>query len=122
MNAERWLSLPRPKALYPKTAALAAMKVQITARLARTWFVYQFGDWWREANDLLAPLPVLWRAWEKRKESGEKGRAVLSPQWERTEDEVNMSHALEKVAAEVGAKSITAGVFYSLPFFRSIGD
>lgn len=33
----------------------------------------------------------------------------MDPKWERSEIEVKMSRALEKVAAEVGAKSITAG-------------
>ena len=47
---------------------------------------------------------------ERRKASGEKGRAIMSPQWERTEDERKVCAALEKVAGEVGAKSITAGV------------
>ncbi|KAJ7250410.1 NADP-dependent oxidoreductase domain-containing protein [Mycena rebaudengoi] len=45
---------------------------------------------------------------ERRRESGEKGRAVLNPNWERSEDDKKMSHALEKVAGEVGARSITA--------------
>ncbi|KAJ7250425.1 NADP-dependent oxidoreductase domain-containing protein [Mycena rebaudengoi] len=45
---------------------------------------------------------------EQRRESGEKGRTVFSPDWERSEDQKKMSHALEKVAGEVGAKSITA--------------
>jgi hypothetical protein len=46
---------------------------------------------------------------QRRKESGEKGRMLSSSNWGRSEDEVKMSHALEKVAAEVGAKHITAG-------------
>ncbi|KAJ7124512.1 Aldo/keto reductase [Mycena epipterygia] len=45
---------------------------------------------------------------EQRRASGEKGRMVFRPTWERNEDEKKMSHALEKVAGEVGAKSITA--------------
>ncbi|KAJ7062821.1 Aldo/keto reductase [Mycena amicta] len=45
---------------------------------------------------------------QARRESGEKGRMLLGPDWERTEDEVKMSRALEKVAGEVGAKSIQA--------------
>ena len=44
----------------------------------------------------------------KRKESGEKGRVTFNPAWERTADERKVSLALEKVAQEVGAKSITA--------------
>lgn len=46
---------------------------------------------------------------QRRRETGEKGRTILDSNWERTEDEVKMSRALEKVAAEVGARSITSG-------------
>ncbi|KAF7295443.1 H-K-ATPase alpha [Mycena indigotica] len=42
-----------------------------------------------------------------RRDSGEKGRMLFGP-WERNETEIKMSRALEKVAAEVGAKSIQA--------------
>ncbi|KAJ7777361.1 NADP-dependent oxidoreductase domain-containing protein [Mycena metata] len=45
---------------------------------------------------------------QKRKETGELGRTLFKPQWERTEDERNIVHALEKVAEEVGAKSMHA--------------
>ncbi|KAJ7174576.1 Aldo/keto reductase [Mycena filopes] len=45
---------------------------------------------------------------EERRATGEKGRTLTNPQWERSEDEKKISHALEKVAAEVGVKSITA--------------
>lgn len=45
---------------------------------------------------------------QRRRETGEKGRTIFGP-WERTDNEVKMSHALEKVAKEVGAHSITAG-------------
>ncbi|KAJ7173658.1 NADP-dependent oxidoreductase domain-containing protein [Mycena filopes] len=45
---------------------------------------------------------------QKRKESGDLGRTLFKPQWERTEEQRNMVHALEKVAAEVGAKSVHA--------------
>jgi aryl-alcohol dehydrogenase-like predicted oxidoreductase len=52
---------------------------------------------------------------ERRRESGEKGRAfsahtgsLLFPGWERTEDEKKVSQALEKVAKEVGTEHITA--------------
>ena len=38
---------------------------------------------------------------ERRRKTGENGRTMLGP-WERTEDEKKMSHALEKVAKEVG--------------------
>ncbi len=47
---------------------------------------------------------------ERRKETGEKGRLVWGPNWERNEVEVKVCKALEKVAAEVGVGSnITAG-------------
>ncbi|KAJ7166008.1 NADP-dependent oxidoreductase domain-containing protein [Mycena filopes] len=45
---------------------------------------------------------------EERRVTGEKGRTLTNPQWERSEDEKKISYALEKVAAEVGTKSITA--------------
>ncbi|CAK5265823.1 unnamed protein product [Mycena citricolor] len=45
---------------------------------------------------------------EARRVSGEKGRMLFSADWERNEDEKKISHALEKVAGEIGAKSITS--------------
>ncbi|TFK48669.1 Aldo/keto reductase [Heliocybe sulcata] len=45
---------------------------------------------------------------EKRKKTGEKGRRLFGEDWERNENEKKMSNALEKVAGEVGVKSITA--------------
>ncbi|KAJ7443187.1 NADP-dependent oxidoreductase domain-containing protein [Mycena galericulata] len=45
---------------------------------------------------------------EQRRTTGEKGRTLTNPDWERNENEKKMSHALEKVANEVGTKSITA--------------
>lgn len=63
----------------------------------------------------LAPWGVVGRgklrtdAEEKRRiESGEKGRG--GNDWLRTEAEVAMSHALGKVAGELGVKSITSGM------------
>lgn len=47
---------------------------------------------------------------ERRRQSGEKGRTIINPEWERNEQEKKVSHALEKVAKEVGAKHITAGM------------
>jgi len=44
---------------------------------------------------------------QKRRETGENGRA-WSGSWERNENEVKMSRALEKIAQEVGTKHITA--------------
>ncbi|ESK93935.1 putative aryl-alcohol dehydrogenase [Moniliophthora roreri MCA 2997] len=45
---------------------------------------------------------------QRRLENGEEGRKPMGMDWKRTEDEVKMSQALEKVAKEVGAKSITS--------------
>lgn len=47
----------------------------------------------------------------RREATGEKGREVarFTPDWHRNEDERKVSHALEKVAREVGAKHITSG-------------
>ena len=43
---------------------------------------------------------------------------AFGPDWERTPDERKVCLALEKVAAEVGTKSITAGAFPSSPTSR----
>ncbi|KIJ62587.1 hypothetical protein HYDPIDRAFT_114235 [Hydnomerulius pinastri MD-312] len=45
---------------------------------------------------------------ERRRQTGEKGRQIFDPRWERNEEERAMSAALDKVAKEVGAKHITA--------------
>jgi aryl-alcohol dehydrogenase-like predicted oxidoreductase len=45
---------------------------------------------------------------ERRRQTGENGRIIYSPEWERNEGEKAMSAALEKVAKEVGTKHITA--------------
>jgi aryl-alcohol dehydrogenase-like predicted oxidoreductase len=45
---------------------------------------------------------------QRRRETGEKGRELFTAGWERTENEKKVSHALEKVAKEVGASHITA--------------
>ena len=46
---------------------------------------------------------------EQRRATGEDGRKLIDPSWERTEVERKISGLLEKVAKEVGTKSITAG-------------
>ena len=46
---------------------------------------------------------------QHREDSGEGGRTKLVPDWHRTEEERRVSSALEAVAKEIGAKSITAG-------------
>jgi len=45
---------------------------------------------------------------EQRRSTGENGRTLINPQWERSDNEKKISQALEKVAGEVGTKSITA--------------
>ena len=49
---------------------------------------------------------------EQRRATGEDGRKMLDPAWERTEVERKVSGLLEKVANEIGAKSITAGKYH----------
>ena len=48
---------------------------------------------------------------ERREKSGEKGRQLFGPEWKRTPEEVKLSRALDKVAKEIGAKSIPAGAY-----------
>ncbi|KAK7050501.1 Aldo/keto reductase [Favolaschia claudopus] len=45
---------------------------------------------------------------DERRRTGEKGRSMFNPNWERNENEKKMSYALEKVAGEVGTGSVTA--------------
>ncbi|KAF4616543.1 hypothetical protein D9613_008388 [Agrocybe pediades] len=45
---------------------------------------------------------------ERRRQTGEKGRTLFQPSWERNDKEKLMCKALEKVAAEIGAKHITS--------------
>lgn len=45
----------------------------------------------------------------RRRETGEKGRMVFGPDWERTEEERKVCLILEEVAKEVGVESITSG-------------
>ena len=47
---------------------------------------------------------------EQRRVTGEGGRKMFDTAWERTEAERKVSGLLEKVANEVGTKSITAGM------------
>jgi len=46
---------------------------------------------------------------EKRRQTGENGRTLVDPSWERNEKEKMVCKALEKVATEVGANNITSG-------------
>ncbi|KAF8814294.1 Aldo/keto reductase [Phlegmacium glaucopus] len=45
---------------------------------------------------------------EKRRQTGEKGRTLVTSEWERNEKEKTVCKALEKVAAEIGAKHINS--------------
>lgn len=45
---------------------------------------------------------------ERRRATGEKGRLLITTNWERNEDEKKISRKLEEVAKEIGAKSIQA--------------
>jgi aryl-alcohol dehydrogenase-like predicted oxidoreductase len=51
---------------------------------------------------------------ERRRQTGENGRTLSNPNWERNEKEKAVCDALEKVAQEIGARSITAGLFRHL--------
>ncbi|KAH9975188.1 Aldo/keto reductase [Russula compacta] len=44
----------------------------------------------------------------RRRESGEKGRTMFKPEWERTEEERKVCLVLEQIAKEIGAESITS--------------
>jgi aryl-alcohol dehydrogenase-like predicted oxidoreductase len=46
----------------------------------------------------------------RRKESGEKGRTILGPNWERSPEEKKVCDVLEEIAKEVNCESITAGM------------
>jgi aryl-alcohol dehydrogenase-like predicted oxidoreductase len=59
---------------------------------------------------------------EKRKQSGEGGRDITGQGWERTEEEKKMSRALEKVAKEIGAKSITSGEYFRPQFYDKVSQ
>lgn len=48
---------------------------------------------------------------ERRRSTGENGRTVFGPQWERNDEEKRVCEVLGKVAEEVGAKEITSGEY-----------
>lgn len=50
---------------------------------------------------------------ERRRQTGENGRTQFNPEWERNDKEKKICKALEKVAAEIGAKHITSGMYIS---------
>ena len=54
---------------------------------------------------------------EKRRQTGENGRtlSLIPRDWQRNEQEKTVCKALEKVAAETGAKHITSGIYLSIP-------
>ncbi|KAJ7575158.1 NADP-dependent oxidoreductase domain-containing protein [Mycena floridula] len=45
---------------------------------------------------------------QRRKESGENGRTMMGPDWERTDKEKQVCKVLEEIAAEIGVKHINA--------------
>ncbi|KAK7683633.1 hypothetical protein QCA50_013471 [Cerrena zonata] len=113
------------------TPAWVVSKANTYARLTgKTPFVIYQGAWSilfrdferdilpmaREEGMALAPWDVLGGGKirtdaeeQRRRETGEKARIFLpGMSWERNENERKVSAALEKVAAEVGTKSITA--------------
>ncbi|EMD34675.1 hypothetical protein CERSUDRAFT_116863 [Gelatoporia subvermispora B] len=45
---------------------------------------------------------------EKRRQTGEKGRTIFGPDWERSPEERKVCLALEEVAKQVGVKNITS--------------
>ncbi|PSR75680.1 hypothetical protein PHLCEN_2v8971 [Hermanssonia centrifuga] len=112
------------------TPAWVVAKANTYARLTnRTPFVIYQGPWSILNRDLereilplarneglaLAPFDVLAGGKirtdaeeQTRLETGEKGRMISNPNWQRTEDQRKVCLALEKVASEVGAKSIQA--------------
>ncbi|KAF9521235.1 NADP-dependent oxidoreductase domain-containing protein, partial [Crepidotus variabilis] len=45
---------------------------------------------------------------ERRRKTGERGRTIFHPEWQRNDQEKAVSKALEKVASEVGDKHIAA--------------
>ncbi|KAI0742604.1 Aldo/keto reductase [Daedaleopsis nitida] len=49
---------------------------------------------------------------EQRKQTGEKGRTVFGPEWERTEDERKVCKALEEVAKQVGSSIQAVAIAY----------
>jgi len=46
---------------------------------------------------------------ERRRQTGENGRVLFDPAWERNDHEKAVCKALEKVASDIGAKNITSG-------------
>jgi aryl-alcohol dehydrogenase-like predicted oxidoreductase len=57
----------------------------------------------------------------RRKESGEKGRTILGPNWERNPDEKKVCDVLEEIAKEVNTESITSGWSCHDVVFLSVG-
>ncbi|KAF9800946.1 hypothetical protein IEO21_10247 [Rhodonia placenta] len=103
------------------TPAWVVSKANTYARLTgKTPFVRDFEreiiPMAREEGMALAPWNVLAAGRirtdeeeERRRETGELGRRTASDEWERTPDQRKVCQALEKVAREVGATSITSG-------------
>ncbi|KAM5542826.1 hypothetical protein V8D89_003490 [Ganoderma adspersum] len=112
------------------TPAWIVSKANLYARLTgKTPFVIYQGAWSILQRDFerdilpmarseglaLAPFAVLAggrlrtdEEEERRRQTGEKGRTIMRPDWERTERERTLCKALEEVQKQVGAKSIQA--------------
>jgi aryl-alcohol dehydrogenase-like predicted oxidoreductase len=62
----------------------------------------------------------------RRKESGEKGRMVFSPDWERTPEQKKVCDVLEEIGKELGTESITSSKrgnqVLHLPDIRAVTD
>ena len=57
---------------------------------------------------------------KQRRQSGEKIRGASETSWERKPEEIKISHKLEEVAREIGAKHITAvAIAYVMHVSRS---
>ena len=52
----------------------------------------------------------------RRKESGEKGRMILSPDWERTPEQKKVCDVLEEIGKELGTESITSSKWKTTAF------
>ena len=132
MNALHHL-VAQGKVLYlgiSDTPAWVVAKANTYARMAnRTPFVIYQGAWSVLQRDLereiipmakaegmaIAPWNVLAggkirtdEEEERRRQTGENGRTISRPNWERTADERKLCKALEDVQRQVGAKSIQA--------------
>ncbi|KAI0767475.1 Aldo/keto reductase [Fomes fomentarius] len=101
------------------TPAWIVAKANLYARLmGKTPFVIYQGAWSILQRDFEREILPMARAEglalapfneeERRRQTGENGRTISRPTWERTENEKMLCKALEEVAQQVGAKNIQA--------------